>query len=108
MRIPTARTENTTQLRTSSLSIEKGLPGSGLKAWRRRGLVGGEAYQRAFDIVKQTHPGALRRPRPGDEYIVATGPPMRGNRRRARVPHPLFRPIARHRPADPLGGRKAQ
>ena len=78
-------------------------------SWRggRGDLIGGEAYQRAFDIVKQPLPGAHRRTPPGDEYIVMTGPRMKGRQTPRRLAQAPFGPVANHRPADLPSGRKA-
>jgi hypothetical protein len=68
------------------------------------GLIGGEAYQRAFHIVKQTRPGASHRPAPSNEYIVASRPPMKGQQQPRGFAQPPLGPIAHDRPAD-LAGR---
>jgi hypothetical protein len=65
-----------------------------------RGLIGGEAYQRAFHIVKQTRPGAFGRAAPGDEHIVKGGPPMKGQHHARGLPQPPFRAIAHHGAPD--------
>src|SRR3989338_5198611 len=57
----------------------------------RRVLIGGEPYQRAFHIVKETGPGACRRAAPGDEHIVGSGTA----RLRQEQPRGLPQPAAR-------------
>jgi hypothetical protein len=74
--------------------------GSARRRLVSRGLIGGEAYQRAFHIVKQARPGAFGRAAPGDEHIVKGRPPMKGQHHASRFAQPPFRAITHDRAPD--------
>ena len=69
--------------------------------------VGGEPYQRAFHIVKQTRPGARGHTAAGDEHIVETGAAEPGSKQARGLAQPALGAVAHHRPADALGGGEA-
>src|SRR5690606_15918431 len=81
--------------------------GRGGRACRRPPIVGGEAYQRAFEIVKQTRPGARRRTASGDEHIVVSGPAEQRDHRPGGFTHPPLGAVAVDGPADLAGGGEA-
>jgi hypothetical protein len=76
---------------------------------RRRGparwgaKVGGEPYQRAFHIVKETRPGPRDKATAGDEHIVEAGRAIWGKRPH-RLAQPALGPVADDRAADPARG----
>ena len=74
---------------------------------RRSGKVGGEPYQRAFHIVKDTGPFAHRRSVPGHEDIVATGPSKLRQKQPGRLSQAALGPVSHNGAADPLGGGKS-
>jgi hypothetical protein len=77
---------------------------SGLIARTRAIVVGGEAYQRGFNIVKQTPPCPLASSAAGDEHIVATGAAMKGEKQSGGLAKASFGAISLYRAADLLGG----
>jgi hypothetical protein len=76
----------------------------GRRARARAIEVGGEAYQRGFDIVKQTPPVPLASSAAGDEHIVATGAAMKGEKQPGGLAQASFGAISLDRAADLLGG----
>ena len=64
--------------------------------------IGGEPYQGAFHIVKQTRPRPGRGAAARDEYIVATGPRVKGRQLPRRLAQTPLGAVAHHRPADPF------
>ena len=69
--------------------------------------IGGEPYQRAFHIVKQTRPGTGGHTAAGDEHIVVTWGRQARKQEACGFTHPPFRAVALDRPADPLGGSES-
>ena len=69
--------------------------------------IGGEAYQRAFHIVKQTRPGARRRAAPGDQHVVVSGPSVKGRKQPRGLAQPALGAVSRHGVADLAGGGEA-
>src|ERR1700761_260201 len=60
---------------------------AGAPVTRSSGAVfGGEPYQRAFHVVKQTRPGPLRGALARDEHIVATRPSVGGQQQARGLP----------------------
>src|SRR5678816_3742092 len=67
--------------------------------------VGGEPYQRAFHIVKQTGPGARQDAAAGNQHIVDTGAGILGQDRTGGLAHPPLGAVALDGAADaPSGG----
>ena len=73
----------------------------------RRLAVGGEPYQRAFHVVKQTLPGPGRRAAARDEHIVVPGRPSSGRSLPGDFAQPALGPVADHRAADLARGGEA-
>jgi hypothetical protein len=82
-------------------------------AWRHGRLgasavvLGGEAYQRGFDIVKQTPPFARARTAARDEYIVVRRARMKGQDEARGLAQAAFGAVALDGAADLLGGGEA-
>jgi len=73
----------------------------------RGGYIGGEPYQRAFHVVKQTPPIADGRSVAGDKDIVTSGLSERGQQCSCRFPQAALGAVANHGAADLLGGGEA-
>jgi hypothetical protein len=60
----------------------------------------GEAYQRAFNIVKQCRPGSTAGLRARDEHIVASNASVEGQKQARRLAQAALGAISDHGPAD--------
>ena len=71
------------------------------------GLISGEAYQRAFHIVKQTRPRNVSRFHTCNEDIIPPRLAMLWQENTGSLPQSSLRPVAGHGIADLLGGGKS-
>jgi hypothetical protein len=110
MKIATAQTTKMIVLRALSWAAS-GTQGAGDGAiGGRRGepvVRGGEAYQRAPDIVNQTRQGRLGRAAAGDQHIVAAGAAQLRQKRAGGLAQAAFGAVAHHGAADLLGCSEA-
>ena len=79
-----------------------GRGGKDASLWRGPG--GREAYQRGFDIVKQTAPGTRCRSPPSNQHIVMARPSVKGDQRPGRLAQPALGAVADDCAADLAGG----